>query len=71
MSKQDKINPKDQEAKLLAKLDKIKGDISRLKEKRKKEIGALAIKHKLDELEDAQLEKAFAQIAGEYVNVDS
>lgn len=63
MNNQDMSITKERERKLLERIHNTKLAISRLKEKRKKEIGALAYKHGLDHFSNSRLDKAFQQLA--------
>ena len=54
---------KDAEKKLLDQIKKSQEKLKKLRQKRKLEIGALAIKYNLDELDNSVLEKAFAELA--------
>jgi len=65
MSEKKKITAKEREKKLLAKIESAKKALVGLQEKRKKEIGALAYKHGLEDFENKKLDKAFATLAKE------
>ena len=57
------MNLKESEQKLLNQIKKSQEKLKKLRQKRKLEIGALAIKHNLDELDNALLEEAFINIS--------
>ena len=61
-----KISIKEAELKLQEKIKKSQDRLKKLRQSRKSEIGALAISHKLDELSDEILSKAFLEIAEKY-----
>ena len=61
-----KISSIEKETKLKEKIEKAKTQLKKLKQKRKIEIGALAIKYGLDKLTDSQLAKAFARLKKEH-----
>ena len=62
-----KISIKEAELKLQEKIKKSQDRLKKLRQGRKSEIGALAISHKLDELSDEILSKAFQEIAEKYL----
>ena len=53
----------EKEKKLMEKIKKAKQDLAKLQQKRKIEIGALAVKYGLDELANDRLETIFKKIA--------
>lgn len=53
------------EQELLKKIEKAKNDLIKLQQKQKIEIGALAYKHGLNQLEISALDHAFAKLAKE------
>ena len=55
------------EAVLLDRIEKAKDKLDRLQQKNKLEIGSLAYKHGLHQLDIKQLDHAFAKIASEVV----
>ena len=57
------MNLKQTEKKLLDQIKSSQEKLKKLRQKRKLEIGALALKHNLDDLEHVALEEAFAEIA--------
>ncbi len=66
MADAKKVSLKEREAKLLGKIQKAKQELSRLQNKRKTEIGAMAVKYGLDELSNSKLEKAFKKLSEEF-----
>ena len=65
------MNSKEAEKKLLDQIKKSQEKLKKLREKRKGEIGKLAIAHNIDHLDNATLEKAFKEIAEKYGNEHS
>lgn len=63
MTKKVKLNAKTKELKLLEKIEQAKKELTLLQEKRKKEIGALAYKHGLENFDNHILDKVFSEIA--------
>lgn len=61
-----KLSAKEKENKLLAKIEEDKKKLIALQEKRKHEIGSLAYKHGLHDLDNELLEKAFAKLSAEF-----
>ena len=57
------MNLKESEQKLLDQIKKSQEKLKKLRQKRKLEIGTLAIKHNLDELDNAILEEAFRSLS--------
>jgi len=68
MVEKNKLTSREKEKKLIEKIEKAKQELQKLQHKRKLEIGALAIKHKLDEIGLKKLDTAFAKLASDLSN---
>lgn len=66
-----KMSIKEAQLKLQEKIKKSQESLKKLSQKRKNEIGALAISFGLDDLDNAVLEKAFKEIAEKHLNGNS
>lgn len=62
-----KISLADKEKALLEKIQNAKNDLAKLQKKQKEEIGELAYKYRLNEVDIKDLEEAFKKISGELV----
>ena len=65
-----KVSLKEREEQLLGKIEKAKQELARLHNKRKSEIGTIAIKYGLGDLSHAKLEQSFAWLAQEISNAN-
>lgn len=70
MEKVKKLSSKEKEVLLIKKIEKAKGELSRLQARRRAEIGKLAFKHGLNGVDNQVLDSAFEKLAKELVNVD-
>ena len=61
----------EREQKLIQKIEHAKQSLNQLQEKRKKEIGSLAYKHGLNNLDETTLDNAFAKLAKELIHANS
>lgn len=57
----------DREKALLEKIQNAKNDLAKLQKKQKEDIGNLAYKYRLNELDMKELEKAFKKISDELI----
>jgi len=65
MSEKQKLSLKEREDKLLSRIEKAKKELVRLQDRRRAEIGKLAVKYGLDSYDDLVLDKSFAKLSKE------
>ncbi len=69
--KKQKISLREKENKLVEKIEKAKNELSRLQQKRRVELGKLAIKHGLDAYDNKIIDQHFAKLSQVLTNASS
>ncbi len=70
MTMKTKSNISKKERKIIEQIETMKKKLVSLRQKRKQEIGELAYKHNIAELDDTILAQAFAEIAERHTHVN-